>query len=233
MEIEKQRGISVTSLRHAVPVRGLLHQHSGHPRPPGLLRGHLPHADGGGLAPSWSSTPPRASSRRPASSSRSAPCGTSRSSPSSTRWTGRPGTPLSCCEELEKELGIAHLPRQLAHRLRQGVPGRVRPAAAQRSSTSSPTRQRQGRHRPPRWSWTIRLWWSSSARSSATAAGRRGRAAGRRRLRSSTWTQVRHGKLCPVFFGSALTNFGVEPFLENFLQYDHRCPCPARAGRPA
>ncbi len=29
---------------------------------------------------------------------------------------------------------------------------------------------------------------------------------------------VRHGKLSPVFFGSALTNFGVEPFLENFLK---------------
>lgn len=30
--------------------------------------------------------------------------------------------------------------------------------------------------------------------------------------------QVRHGKLSPVFFGSALTNFGVEPFLESFLK---------------
>lgn len=30
--------------------------------------------------------------------------------------------------------------------------------------------------------------------------------------------QVRHGKLSPVFFGSALTNFGVEPFLEDFLK---------------
>lgn len=29
---------------------------------------------------------------------------------------------------------------------------------------------------------------------------------------------VDHGKLSPVFFGSALTNFGVEPFLENFLK---------------
>lgn len=28
---------------------------------------------------------------------------------------------------------------------------------------------------------------------------------------------VRHGKLSPVFFGSALTNFGVEPFLKEFL----------------
>ncbi len=30
--------------------------------------------------------------------------------------------------------------------------------------------------------------------------------------------QVRHGKLTPVFFGSALTNFGVEPFLSDFLK---------------
>ncbi len=30
--------------------------------------------------------------------------------------------------------------------------------------------------------------------------------------------RVRHGKLSPVFFGSALTNFGVEPFLEQFLK---------------
>ncbi len=29
---------------------------------------------------------------------------------------------------------------------------------------------------------------------------------------------VRSGKLTPVFFGSALTNFGVQPFLENFLR---------------
>jgi len=30
--------------------------------------------------------------------------------------------------------------------------------------------------------------------------------------------KVRVGELTPVFFGSALTNFGVEPFLENFLK---------------
>ena len=30
--------------------------------------------------------------------------------------------------------------------------------------------------------------------------------------------EVRAGKLSPVFFGSALTNFGVEPFLEEFLR---------------
>ena len=35
------------------------------------------------------------------------------------------------------------------------------------------------------------------------------------------------GELSPVFFGSALTNFGVLPFLERFLEL---APCP---GPPA
>ncbi len=30
--------------------------------------------------------------------------------------------------------------------------------------------------------------------------------------------EVRRGRLSPVFFGSALTNFGIEPFLESFLK---------------
>ena len=34
--------------------------------------------------------------------------------------------------------------------------------------------------------------------------------------------RVRHGQLSPVFFGSALTNFGVEPFLEDFLRIDRK-----------
>ena len=29
---------------------------------------------------------------------------------------------------------------------------------------------------------------------------------------------VRRGQLSPVFFGSALTNFGIEPFLDAFLK---------------
>ena len=31
------------------------------------------------------------------------------------------------------------------------------------------------------------------------------------------WKKVRAGQLSPVFFGSALTNFGVETFLQHFL----------------
>ena len=32
---------------------------------------------------------------------------------------------------------------------------------------------------------------------------------------------VSKGELSPVFFGSALTNFGVETFLQHFLQDDY------------
>ena len=41
--------------------------------------------------------------------------------------------------------------------------------------------------------------------------------------------KVRHGKLSPVFFGSALTNFGVEPFLKSFLRLTTP-PLPRQAG---
>ena len=40
--------------------------------------------------------------------------------------------------------------------------------------------------------------------------------------------EVQHGKLSPVFFGSALTNFGVEPFLEDFLRMTSS-PLPRKA----
>ncbi len=44
---------------------------------------------------------------------------------------------------------------------------------------------------------------------------------------------VQHGELSPVFFGSALTNFGVEPFLKEFLRLTPpRCP-QGRRGRRA
>ena len=41
--------------------------------------------------------------------------------------------------------------------------------------------------------------------------------------------QVRDGKLSPVFFGSALNNFGIEPFLESFLGMTMP-PLPRKAG---
>ena len=43
---------------------------------------------------------------------------------------------------------------------------------------------------------------------------------------------VRNGSLSPVFFGSALTTFGVEPFLEEFLRMTTpRCPARRTAAR--
>ena len=41
--------------------------------------------------------------------------------------------------------------------------------------------------------------------------------------------KVRNGRLSPVFFGSALTNFGVESFLENFLKMTTP-PLPRKSG---
>ena len=121
MEIEKQRGISVTSSVMQFQYEGYCINILDTPGPSGLFRGHLPHADGGGLRRHGHRRAPRASSRRPASCSRSAPCAISRSLPLSTKWTARRATRSSCCDEIEKELGIETYAGQLAHRLRQGV----------------------------------------------------------------------------------------------------------------
>ena len=40
--------------------------------------------------------------------------------------------------------------------------------------------------------------------------------------------KVHHGQLSPVCFGSALTNFGVEPFLEHFLNFSE-APAPRKS----
>ena len=91
---------------------------------------------------------------------------------------------------------------------------------SRRSYTSPPTSQRQepSRHQPqidlddPS---AHRTCW---ARPSGDQLHRGRRAARRGPPATSTSTSVRHGKLSPVFFGSALTTFGVEPFLEDFLR---------------
>ena len=49
MDIEKQRGISVTSSVLQFNYAGQVREHSGHPGPSGLLGGYLPYPDGGGL----------------------------------------------------------------------------------------------------------------------------------------------------------------------------------------
>jgi peptide chain release factor 3 len=49
---------------------------------------------------------------------------------------------------------------------------------------------------------------------------------------NSTWKPRARGELSPVFFGSALTNFGVEPFLKEFLRLTTTAAGP-RDSRPA
>ena len=96
MEIEKQRGISVTSSVMQFQYEGFCINILDTPGPPGLLRGHLPHPDGRRQRRHGHRRGQGRGAPRPGSCSRCAPCGTSRSSPLSTRWTGTPGTPSSC-----------------------------------------------------------------------------------------------------------------------------------------
>ena len=108
--------------------------------------------------------------------------------------------------------------------------GRI--ASCYSSSTACPARIR-----PERWtsSLTIRRWQSTSARTSGTDSCMDDVELLARRRGNLTWSAVRHGQLSPVFFGSALTNFGVEPFLEDFLQHDHAAAAPGgglRHNRP-
>ena len=49
MEIEKERGISVTSSAMQFNLRRILHQYPGHTGTPGFLGGYLPYPDGGRL----------------------------------------------------------------------------------------------------------------------------------------------------------------------------------------
>ena len=94
MDIEKQRGISVTSsvlqFNYAGKCVNILDT-PGHQDFSEDTYRTLMAADSAVM----SSMPQRALRPRPSSCSRCAPCATSPSSPSSTRWTAKPATPLS------------------------------------------------------------------------------------------------------------------------------------------
>ena len=132
--------------------------------------------------------------------------------------------PFELCEELEQELGIATCPINWpigSGKEFQGVYDRKQ----QQDHPLHLQHQRQGRHRHR----------GGAGRSGSGGAHRPGRSATGWPTRWSCWRApaaefdmdaVRHGKLSPVFFGSALTNFGVEPFLEKLPAYDHRSPAP-------
>ena len=226
-----QRGISITSTVLSFDYRGRPHQPARHPRPPGLQRGHLPHADGRRLRRDG---PRRGQGRRAAD--REAlpglpPPQASRSSPSSTRWTARAREPLELLTEIERVLGIGaaplnwpigdrpRLPRRLRSPHAAGPPLRPRPTHGSRvvpttvahlDDPDGDAPRRGGADRRCDRTWTC----STSPASRSTASGSCA------------------GEVTPVFFGSALTNFGVEAFLDAFLELSPAAgPAPGR-GRP-
>ena len=78
----------------------------------------------------------------------------------------------------------------------------------------NPSRRREGdRGRARRSEPAPRKRWAPSPRRSS-----RGSSCSRARGPSSTRSAWRRGSQTPMFFGSALTNFGVHPFLERFLE---------------
>ena len=231
MEIEKQRGISVTSSVMQFQLRGLLHQHPRYAGPSGFLGGHLPHAHGGRLRRSWSSTAARGVEPQTRKlfkvcavapypdlhvCQQDGPRGHATRSTCSTQleqraWHPRPmpvNWPIGCGKEFQgvyDRRGQRHRLRSLGDGAANArAPGRESGAVAARRSACSA---------------------SSSARDTLAArcvddvelldgAGREfDMDAGPPRPAFS-----------PVFFGSALTNFGVEPFLEAFLQDDAAAP---------
>ena len=215
MEMEKQRGISITSSVMQFPYGDCDRQPARHPGPRGLLRGHLPHPDRRRLRRDGDRRGQGRGGADHQAHRRSAGCATSPSSPSSTSWTGRRETPSSCSTRSSRCSGI-HAPRS---------PGPSARASASRGSTTCAT--------------TAPI---SSAPS--TGAYRRGRgdrgdrqpaldevlSDQARELRDEMelvegashpfdLDAYRAGRLTPVFFGCAINNFGVRELLDAFVDY--------------
>ena len=123
--------------------------------------------------------------------------------------------PLELCEEVERELGIdtyaVNWPIGCGKEF-----ARVSTTGKSSGFSSSPARPGARRSTPWRWRWRIPsldemlgVEKAAKLRDEVELLG-----AGR----DFDMKAVRNGTLSPVFFGSALTTFGVEPFLEEFLR---------------
>ena len=127
--------------------------------------------------------------------------------------------------------GHRRFPDELAARHRLEFRGRVRPAGQGRC-TSSSARRAAPTARPVAVGGLDR---SASSASDWTPARLRARRRGtrdarRRGRRRSTTTPVLAGRLTPVFFGSAVNNFGVQLLLDGFLEH-RRAARAARSRR--
>ncbi len=175
MELEKERGISVTSSVLQFDYRGPRGEPAGHPGPPGLLRGHLPHAGRRGRG---GDAHRRGQGRRAADQEALQGLPHARHPHLHLRQQAGPLRPRAAGPDGRARAGARHplLPDELAHRHGAGLPRRVRPAGATWSTCSAP-RATTARRRWPsaRSPWTRRrstpcspsASWRSSRRTSS------------------------------------------------------------------
>ena len=130
--------------------------------------------------------------------------------------------PSTFMEEIETGAGHRHISHELAHRLTA-----ARSAACSTATNAQRPRLRRARAAANATKKVAEIEAELGdpgldeligCRQPLTNSHGRHRAVSTARPTSSTWTRCAHGKLSPVFFGSALTNFGVEPFLKEFLR---------------
>ncbi len=213
MEIEKQRGISVTVVGDAVPARRLLHQYSGHPRPPGLLRGHLPYPDGGGQRRHGHRRRQRRGAADPEAVQGLRPAAHSHFHLYQQDGPGDP-RPLELCEEVERELGIDTYAVNWPIGCGKEFAGVYDREKQRILFFSGETRGKKVN--------SVEVALDDPALDEMLGAEKAAKLRDEVELlgagRDFDMQAVRNGTLSPVFFGSALTTFGVEPFLEEFLR---------------
>ena len=225
MEIEKQRGISVTSSVHAVPARAASASTSWTP-PATRTSPRTP------TAPSWPRTRAvmvidGAKGVEPQTRKLFKVCAM-RHIPIFTfinKMDRETRDPLELCEEVERELGIdtyaVNWPIGCGKEF-QGVYDREKrphPVLSRRRSRGKKAASTEVALDDPALEDLIGAQKAAALREEVELLG-----AGR----EFDLEAVRSGTLSPVFFGSALTNFGVEPFLEEFLRDDHAAPAPCQ-----
>ena len=111
------------------------------------------------------------------------------------------------------------LPDELAHRHGAGVPRRLRPAA-RKWCTSSPRRAATASREVRGAQRVARLAGDRAAARRARAASSSSEDIELLDIGGDAFNRekVDAGQLTPMFFGSAMTNFGVRPFLDAFLE---------------
>ena len=127
--------------------------------------------------------------------------------------------PFDLLDEIEKELGIGTYPMNWPIGSGSGLQGRVRPGAETGASNLNRTADNAGRKEAKERDFSLEDPGLKDALGEDLYDTLRDDV---ELLDGAGYDfdleKVRHGKLSPVFFGSALTNFGVEPFLESFLK---------------